>query len=36
MDMYIKSGFIDYVANIFAWMKKRDVISWTIMILKFN
>ncbi|GAV82594.1 PPR domain-containing protein/DYW_deaminase domain-containing protein [Cephalotus follicularis] len=33
MDMYVKSGFIESAAEIFGQMKKRDVISWTMMIL---
>ncbi|KAK0593047.1 hypothetical protein LWI29_029852 [Acer saccharum] len=36
MDMYVKSGFIEYASNIFATMKKRDVISWTVMILGYS
>ncbi|XP_021645163.2 pentatricopeptide repeat-containing protein At3g12770 isoform X2 [Hevea brasiliensis] len=36
MDMYIKSGFIECASNVFARMKKRDVISWTVMILGFS
>ncbi|KAH9658150.1 pentatricopeptide repeat-containing protein [Citrus sinensis] len=33
MDMYVKSGFIQYASNLFAGIKVRDVISWTVMIL---
>ncbi|XP_027150182.1 pentatricopeptide repeat-containing protein At3g12770-like [Coffea eugenioides] len=33
MDMYVKSGSIEYASRVFAAMKDRDVISWTIMIL---
>ncbi|KAL5732335.1 hypothetical protein ACOSP7_031677 [Xanthoceras sorbifolium] len=36
MDMYVKSGLIQYASNIFAAMKERDVISWTVMILGYS
>ncbi|KAJ0102423.1 hypothetical protein Patl1_05629 [Pistacia atlantica] len=36
MDMYVKSGFIQYASNIFAGMKERDVISWTVMIFGYT
>ncbi|KAK0588710.1 hypothetical protein LWI29_004473 [Acer saccharum] len=36
MDMYVKSGFIEYASNIFVTMKERDVISWTVMILGYS
>ncbi|CAI9117138.1 OLC1v1018480C1 [Oldenlandia corymbosa var. corymbosa] len=36
IDMYIKSGFIDYASRVFAEMKHKDVISWTVMILGYS
>lgn len=33
MDMYVKSGSIEYASRIFLGMKDKDVISWTVMIL---
>ncbi|KAJ6388313.1 hypothetical protein OIU77_026815 [Salix suchowensis] len=36
MDMYAKSGLVDYALKVFERMKKRDVISWTVMILGFS
>ncbi|XP_057514892.1 pentatricopeptide repeat-containing protein DOT4, chloroplastic-like [Actinidia eriantha] len=33
MDMYVKSGSIEYASRIFTWMKDKDTISWTVMIL---
>lgn len=36
MDMYVKSGFIGYAVTIFAAMKYRDLISWTVMILGYS
>lgn len=36
MDMYVKAGWLDSAALIFARMKERDVISWTIMILGYS
>jgi len=35
-DMYAKSGLVDYALKVFERMKKRDVISWTVMILGFS
>ncbi|XP_057970085.1 pentatricopeptide repeat-containing protein DOT4, chloroplastic-like [Malania oleifera] len=36
MDMYVKSGFIEYAAKIFKGMKNRDVVSLTVMILGYS
>ena len=36
LDMYVKSGFIESAAKIFAGMKDRDAISWTVMILGYS
>lgn len=36
LDMYVKSGFIDSAAKIFAGMDERDSISWTVMILGYS
>ncbi|KAJ4720370.1 putative Pentatricopeptide repeat-containing protein [Melia azedarach] len=36
MDMYVKSGFIQYASNVFVGMKERDVISLTVMILGYS
>ena len=36
LDMYVKSGFIDSAAKIFAGMEERDSISWTVMILGYS
>lgn len=33
MDVYVKSGSIEYASRIFAGLKERDAISWTVMIL---
>ncbi|XP_059656510.1 pentatricopeptide repeat-containing protein DOT4, chloroplastic-like [Cornus florida] len=33
MDMYVKSGSIECALKIFARMKDKDAISWTVMIL---
>ncbi|CAK9178788.1 unnamed protein product [Ilex paraguariensis] len=32
MDMYVKSGYVEYASQIFTGMKQKDVISWTVMI----
>lgn len=36
VDMYVKSGSLDYASRVFAEMKQKDVISWTIMILGYS
>lgn len=36
MDMYVKSGYIEYASKVFAQMKFKDVISWTIMIMGYS
>ncbi|PQP94978.1 pentatricopeptide repeat-containing protein DOT4 chloroplastic [Prunus yedoensis var. nudiflora] len=36
MDMYVKSGFIESASKIFAGLKHRDVVSWTVMILGYS
>ncbi|KAK8518531.1 hypothetical protein V6N12_017677 [Hibiscus sabdariffa] len=36
MDMYVKSGFIELASNVFTSMIKRDIFSWTIMILGYS
>ncbi|KAG6653748.1 hypothetical protein I3843_05G089300 [Carya illinoinensis] len=36
MDMYVKSGFIEYASRIFRGMKCKDVVSWTVMILGYS
>ncbi|XP_004301045.1 PREDICTED: pentatricopeptide repeat-containing protein DOT4, chloroplastic-like [Fragaria vesca subsp. vesca] len=36
MDMYIKSGFIESALKIFAGLKHKDVISYTVMILGYS
>lgn len=36
MDMYVKSGFIEYASRIFTRMKHKDVVSWTVMILGYS
>ncbi|KAI9160073.1 hypothetical protein LWI28_004870 [Acer negundo] len=36
IDMYVKLGFIEYASNIFATIKERDVISWTVIILGYS
>ena len=36
MDMYVKSGFIEYASRIFVRMKDKDLISWTVMILGYS
>ncbi|KAK9269108.1 hypothetical protein L1049_000877 [Liquidambar formosana] len=36
MDMYVKSGSIESASKIFAGMKEKDVISWTVMILGYS
>ncbi|KAL9679426.1 hypothetical protein QQ045_017286 [Rhodiola kirilowii] len=36
MDMYIKSGYIDYAITIFEGMQKKDIVSWTVMILGYS
>ncbi|KAK2971699.1 hypothetical protein RJ640_007737 [Escallonia rubra] len=36
IDMYVKSGFIEYASQIFSRMKDKDVISWTVMILGYS
>ncbi|XP_022721315.1 pentatricopeptide repeat-containing protein At3g12770-like [Durio zibethinus] len=36
MDMYVKSGFIELASNVFKSMMKRDIVSWTIMILGYS
>lgn len=32
MDMYVKAGFLELAAKIFARMADKDVVSWTVMI----
>ncbi|KAL4283758.1 hypothetical protein GQ457_16G027440 [Hibiscus cannabinus] len=36
MDMYVKSGFIELASNVFTSMIKRDIFSWTILILGYS
>lgn len=36
MDMYAKSGNIEYASQIFSRMKEKDVISWTVMIMGYS
>jgi pentatricopeptide repeat protein len=36
MDMYVKSGFIEYAFRIFTRMKDKDVVSWTVMIMGYS
>ncbi|KAK7306732.1 hypothetical protein VNO77_44688 [Canavalia gladiata] len=36
MDMYVKSGDIICASNVFAEMKGKDAISWTMMILGYS
>lgn len=36
MDMYVKSGYVQYASNLFMGMKERDVISWTVMIFGYS
>lgn len=36
MDMYVKSGYVELAASVFAKMKERDVVAWTIMILGYT
>ncbi|XAR55210.1 hypothetical protein NMG60_11035219 [Bertholletia excelsa] len=33
MDMYVKSGSLEYASRIFIATKNKDVVSWTVMIL---
>lgn len=32
MDMYMKSGFLEYALKIFGGIKEKDAISWTVMV----
>uniref|UniRef100_A0A2N9FJV6 DYW domain-containing protein n=1 Tax=Fagus sylvatica TaxID=28930 RepID=A0A2N9FJV6_FAGSY len=36
MDMYVKSGFIEYASRMFTRIKYKDVISWTVMVLGYS
>ncbi|XP_030547540.1 putative pentatricopeptide repeat-containing protein At3g23330 [Rhodamnia argentea] len=36
MDMYMKAGYIEYALKIFKGIDRRDVISWTVMILGYS
>ncbi|KAK6920658.1 Pentatricopeptide repeat [Dillenia turbinata] len=36
IDMYVKSGFIESACKIFSRLEKKDVVSWTIMILGYS
>ncbi|KAM2656546.1 hypothetical protein EV1_012030 [Malus domestica] len=36
MDMYVKSGFIKSAAKVFARLKYRDLVSWTVMITGYS
>ncbi|KAI4383641.1 hypothetical protein MLD38_009453 [Melastoma candidum] len=36
VDMYMKSGCVEYAARLFTEMEKKDAISWTIMILGYS
>ncbi|XP_043694726.1 pentatricopeptide repeat-containing protein At3g12770-like [Telopea speciosissima] len=36
MDMYAKSGFLEYASEVFARMGEKDAISWTVMILGYS
>ncbi|KAK4753657.1 hypothetical protein SAY87_001761 [Trapa incisa] len=32
MDMYMKSGFLEYALKVFGEMKEKDAVSWTVMV----
>lgn len=36
MDMYVKSGSIEYASKIFDEFKERDVVSWTIITMGYS
>lgn len=36
MDMYNKSGSIEYASRIFSRMKDKDLVSWTVMIVGYS
>lgn len=36
MDMYVKSGFIEFASKIFSSIKLKDEISWTVMIYGYS
>ncbi|KAF8408518.1 hypothetical protein HHK36_007674 [Tetracentron sinense] len=36
MDMYVKSGCIEAASKLFAGMRERDDVSWTVMILGYS
>ncbi|XP_024964719.1 pentatricopeptide repeat-containing protein At3g12770-like [Cynara cardunculus var. scolymus] len=36
IDMYAKSGCLEYASMIFLRMKSKDVVSWTVMILGYS
>ncbi|KAM1186915.1 hypothetical protein ACFX2G_016340 [Malus domestica] len=36
VDMYVKSGFIKSAAKVFARLKYRDLVSWTVMITGYS
>lgn len=36
LDMYAKSGNIEYVSKIFSRMKEKDAISWTVMLMGYS
>lgn len=36
IDMYAKSGCLEYAAKIFSKMKSKDIVSWTVMILGYS
>ncbi|XP_031487450.1 pentatricopeptide repeat-containing protein At1g15510, chloroplastic-like [Nymphaea colorata] len=36
IDMYVKSGRIDYASKVFSTMATKDVVSWTVMIAGYS
>ncbi|KAI3775247.1 hypothetical protein L1987_49818 [Smallanthus sonchifolius] len=36
IDMYAKSGCLEYASVIFSKMKSKDIVSWTVMILGYS
>ncbi|CAN6441498.1 unnamed protein product [Victoria cruziana] len=36
IDMYVKSGRIDYASKLFSTMEIKDVVSWTVMIAGYS